>query len=270
MPTDSGLKRSIWAPLNPKKPYTLRSEPRSRSVPPQGSPPPPPRPVVVPDLPKASTSIAAPLPRGSSLSPSHALQRFEQACQRLRWKFLDLEASYQRALAPDPWGFTAEDAERNFKIDFHEFYVWIEQAIVLLLLVWSISVPRDSFLSDKDRRTGGGAGASHAYHHNVLRRLDEEYNPLHSSLGSGDVNQALWKAKELRNRWKDAAEGKETPPLKMYDLRWIVREVLGGLEMAYVAAKEETVRAGESNGNEKDAEDGKGWDWMVDDMDWEA
>ncbi|CEJ92930.1 hypothetical protein VHEMI08556 [[Torrubiella] hemipterigena] len=256
MRRERGLGGSIWASETSSRRQSVAGDHRSRSVPPQS----PNQPTF--DLPKTSTSIAAPLPTKGALGPTQALQRFEQACQRLRWKFIDLEASYQRALVPQPHQFTPDDAERNFKIDFHEFYVWIEQAVVLLLHVFSIEIPRTSFLSDKDRRAGGSS--SHAYHHNVLRCLDEVTNPLHEVLGKGDVNHALWKAKELRNRWKDAAEGRETPPLKMYDLRWIVRETLGGLEAAYTKAQQEVALVG--GGREEEAS----WDWMVDDMDWEA
>lgn len=195
-----------------------------------------------------------------------SFQRFEQSCHRLRWKFIDLEASYGRAIAPRDWGFSAADAERNFKVDFYEFYSWIEQAIVFLLVVYGITVQRHAAGSG-----GGGSGpgmglnlSSHAYHHNVLRALDDETNPLHGPLGTGDVNQALWKAKELRNRWKDAAEGRETPALKMYDLQWIVRQILGGLEAAYVLALGEV--QGEMDKMETtDVQDG--WEWMVEKMD---
>lgn len=231
----------------------------------------------------------------SSLKPALAFQRFEQACQRLRWKYIDLQASYKRALAPDEAGFSGHDAERNFKVDFHEFYVWIEQAMVLLLLVFDVVVPRDrqAFNSTDANRRGGGTynQSPHAYHHNVLKTLDDEDNPLHAVLGRGDVSHALWKAKELRNRWKDAAEGRETPPLKMYDLSWIVTTVLGGLEVSYemAAARVEEVKLAEpepepeeeaglswadmtieqeQEAARRDAEDR--WEWMVEPMDWET
>ena len=167
---------------------------------------------------------------------------------------MDLESSYARALSPSDWAFTPADAERNFKVDFYEFYVWIEQALVFLLLVFGVAVPHRPVNSR----------ANHAFHHDVLKTLDDEVNPLHAALGTGDVNHALWKAKELRNRWKDAAEGRETPPLKMYDLRWIVTQILGGLEVAYVLARSEVEKEGSG------ADEEEGWDWMVESMDWEA
>lgn len=270
----NGLNGSMWAPFkqkprsgSPSKHRQPRQPPahdssRSRSVPPAAS-----ATATTPSIPnstplgtRTSTTLSA------GLTPPQALHRFEQACQRLRWKFLDLEAAYKRALSPEQWAFTPEDAERNFKVDFYEFYAWIEQAIVLLLLVFSVTIPRERSYSS--RATADGASSSHAYHHNVLRALDEDGNPLHEVLGKGHVNQALWKAKELRNRWKDAAEGKETPPLKMYDLSWIVTEVLRGLEGGYAVARS-TVAAEEIVVDDKE-DGGEGWDWMVETMDWEA
>ncbi|KAI5468068.1 hypothetical protein BGZ63DRAFT_42670 [Mariannaea sp. PMI_226] len=213
-----------------------------------------------------SASASASAPSSNRLTPAQAFHRFEQACQRLRWKFLDLQSSYYRATNPEDYGFTKADAEQNFKVDFHEFYVWIEQAIVLLLLIFGVTISR-----------GGGYGSgSHAYHHNVLKALEEHDCPVHESLGRGEVIQALWKAKELRNRWKDAGEGKDTPPLKMYDLTWIVNTVLGGLEEGYHMATQkvenglqtemEQVQAGSSTMDVLDEE----WEWMVEPMDWEA
>ncbi|RFU80827.1 hypothetical protein TARUN_1392 [Trichoderma arundinaceum] len=263
----SGLGTSMWASAR-KRPYEpYRFDARSRSVPPASLP--------ASAAEQSSSSTAAVLPSGSSgaaassLSPLQAFHRFEQACQRLRWKYIDLETSYQRALSPQDYGFSVQDAEVNFKVDFHEFYVRIEQALVFVLLVFGIAVPRGS--------GGPRSQAAHTYHHNVLKTLDEEDNPLHGALGGGDVNHALWKAKELRNRWKDAAEGRETPPLKMYDLTWIVGQVLRGLEAAYgiAAARVEQLKM-EGNGHAEDGgvgdgvDTGDGWEWMVEPMDWEA
>lgn len=274
-----GLEGSIWAPFKQRHrngtsaKASTHDSARSRSVPPTSATRSVPPTSATPHLPTPHLTTPNSTPLGTrtsttlsaGLAPPQALHRFEQACQRLRWKFFDLEAAYKRALAPAAWAFTPEDAERNFKVDFYEFYAWIEQAIVLLLLVFGVTVPRE-----RSRAGGGGGGGSstHAYHHNVLRALDEDTNPLHEVLGTGHVNQALWKAKELRNRWKDAAEGRETPPLKMYDLAWIVGEVLRGLEGGYTVARsmvatEEIVVDDEEDG-------GEGWDWMVEPMDWEA
>ena len=115
----------------------------------------------------------------------------------------------------------------------------------------------------------------HAYHHNVLTALGDEENPLHGVLGRGDVYHALWKAKELRNRWKDAAgEGDGdmvTPPTRMYDLRWILGQILGGLEAAYGLARERVYAGGAEMMDGEQERPGEGWEWMVEEaMDWEA
>ncbi|KAK7426469.1 hypothetical protein QQZ08_007064 [Neonectria magnoliae] len=220
-------------------------------------------------------SASAPASSGTRLTPPQAFHRFEQACQRLRWKFLDLQTSYSRATNPQEYNFTIADAERNFKVDFHEFYVWIEQAIVLLLLIFGVSVSRDP------QQYGGG----HAYHHNVIKALADDGCPVHTALGLGEVHQALWKAKELRNRWKNAADGFETPPLKMYDLTWIVTMVLSGLEVGYAMAaqhveealqaemrqtQEQTAGSAGNGGNDTSGKVDDEWEWMVEPMDWEA
>ncbi|KAH6603204.1 hypothetical protein Trco_007979 [Trichoderma cornu-damae] len=265
----NGLESSMWAPARkrPYEPYEPhephRFDSRSRSVPPASLS----ASASAAPAETASNPPAAVAPSGSSpLSPVQAFHRFEQACQRLRWKHIDLETSYQRALSPQDYGFSVQDAEVNFKVDFHEFYVRIEQALVFVLLVFGIAVPRGG--------PGPRSQAAHTYHHNVLKTLDDEDNPLHGALGGGDVNHALWKAKELRNRWKDAAEGRETPPLKMYDLTWIVGQVLGGLEVAYGLAagrvEQLKTKANGHGGAGGGADDGDGWEWMVEPMDWEA
>ncbi|KEY64875.1 hypothetical protein S7711_03868 [Stachybotrys chartarum IBT 7711] len=203
------------------------------------------------------------------MPPEQAFRRFEQACHRLRWKFIDLQASYHRALHPAASGFAAADAEMNFKIDFYEFYAWIEQALVLVLRVFNVSVPRSS-LPARTAPASSSSSSSHAYHHDVLACLADPANPLHGVFGAGDVYQALWKAKDLRNRWKYAAEGGETPPLKMYDLGWIVGEILAGLEVVYGAARERVAALQQGGGREGDEEGEEEWAWMVEAMDWEA
>ncbi|KAI9896925.1 hypothetical protein N3K66_007947 [Trichothecium roseum] len=220
------------------------------------------------------------------IAPLQALRRFEQACHRIRWKYIDLRASYERALAPEANGFTRLDAERNFKVDFHEFYAWLEQAVVLALKTFSITVqPGGGGAVGSGGGGGGGQGSYHAYHHNVLRALEDEQGPLRACLGEGEVIAALWKAKELRNRWKDDKEGSgaKTTPLKMYDLGWLVETILGGLDEAYGlavasfrgdeemggAAAAAAAGGGEEDGGGERGE-GEGWEWMTEPMDWEA
>jgi hypothetical protein len=199
-----------------------------------------------------------------------ALKHFEQTCQRLGWKRIDLDASYKRTIEPEPWGFATEHAEQNFKIDFYEFYQLIERALVLIQKVWGVDVPRSS----------AGTAAQHNYHESVLRRLSNPDHPLRDYLGTGDGNTALWKAKELRNRWKDAATGKlATHPLRMYDVGWIVTTILDSLQRAYGPSKEkmdeyfhQAMTEGDTQVMETGSQDGpEDWDWMApdDNMDWE-
>ncbi|KAM0256695.1 hypothetical protein ACHAPA_012051 [Fusarium lateritium] len=266
-----GLNGSIWsmngrsrlnnrynAPARPSSQPSIPSQPQPISQPRQPSPPP--QQYQPSTLAPPTSAIAS-----TRLRPAQAFNRFEQACQRLRWKFIDLQTSYHRALNALDFGFTVAEAEKNFKVDFYEFYVWIEQALVLLLLVFGIKITRGS---------GYGNGA-HAYHHNVIMALEDPTCPVYEALGTGEANQALWKAKELRNKWKDMGEGKNTPPLKMYDLTWLVGQILGGLEVGYAraarAVEEEALRGQGEVEDEQMAMGADGeWDWMVEPMDWEG
>jgi hypothetical protein len=263
---DSGLKGSIWASRSHASQRQTYGdwEFRARSVPPR-TPPPPAAAAAVTTSRTESIHLAAPAPATASsnaqLGPAQALQRFTQTCQRLRWKAIDLDNSYQRARDAAPHGFEPAHAERNFKIDFYEFYAWIEQALVLLQRVFGVDIEAGR----------NGSRTNHTYHHNVLKALEDDDNPLHSVLGEGDVNHALWKAKELRNSWKDAAGEGQTPPLGMYDLRWVVSQILAGLEAAYLRALEHVAaqNATMTPANGAGAVEEEGWDWMVDSMDWE-
>ncbi|RBR14351.1 uncharacterized protein FIESC28_07781 [Fusarium coffeatum] len=281
----TGLKGSIWAVGGRSR---VQNAPSQRASSQPSRPPPPPTTTSEPTisaptepavsvqaistqamLPPAPAPLSSSNPPSSRLTSSQAFHRFEQACQRLRWKYVDLQNSYHRALNPESSGFPVGEAEKNFKVDFHEFYVWIEQALVLLLLVFDIMVPQSS------RR---GRDEKHRYHHDVLTTLENKTGPLYEALGKGEVNMALWKAKELRNQWKDVKDGngKETAPLKMYDLTWIVTQILSGLEAGYGLAsrKVEMDSRGRSWADDFDdevvmAEDDQ-WEWMVEPMDWES
>ncbi|KAG5973661.1 hypothetical protein E4U58_004599 [Claviceps cyperi] len=288
-----GLGKSIWAPGATNRRSSSKSgsdehqpEARSKSLPAaaaaaaSSSSLPSKTPAAPPSPKKKTSSTATTTPPAAGTSSELRIQsfrRFEQTCHRLRWKFIDLQSSYDRALRPLEWKFTAQDAERNFKVDFHEFYAWIEQALVFLLRIFGVAVARAGWGGGAGgARRGGGfssSSSSHAYHHNVLKALEDTRNPLHGTLGRGTVIEALWKAKELRNRWKDAAEGKETPPLKLYDLRWIVASILGGLEEAYGLAGREVVQGSDLGLGREERSEGEeeedGWEWMVEMMDWE-
>lgn len=130
------------------------------------------------------------------------------------------------------------EAERQFKIDFFEFYAVLERGLICLLGVWGIVItstvppgstststaPLRTYTSPASSRpphpqdaTSSGAiigdsrtfhGAAHRFHANVLDALDHPSNPLHDVLGagSGDVRAYIGVAKEFRNKWKDVEQ----------------------------------------------------------------
>ena len=189
-----------------------------------------------------------------------SFQCFEQTLRRLHWKLIDLDYSYQRTLTPSEPGFTVQDAARNFKLDFHEIYGLIHQAIVNLLHIFRISVDH---VAPKLNEVGTvfSAWSSPAYHHNVLKAIDENRS-LHAILGTGDVSQAFWRAEELGKKWKDP-DAVETS-LQSSGLAWILTEIMGGLEAAHVIAEKEVRTA---LGKQRQATVPS---YTADEMDWEV
>ncbi|KAK7213106.1 hypothetical protein V2G26_020284 [Clonostachys chloroleuca] len=247
--SSNGLKGSMWASSS-TRPYTYyRPDPRPRSVPLSPSPndahrsssnnsPAPNGSTTFLTPAPAPTIATAPTRSSAVLPPSLALHRLEQTCLRLRWKSIDLDNAWRRAQSPGEGGWAPEHAEGNFKVDFYEFYAWIEQALVLLL-----------------QRIFG----------------------VEISSGRGRGDRGRVQARQTTRSiitWKDAAAGeKETPPLRMYDLSWIVGNILAGLEAAYgvAAGKVRELEEAEKGGSAEATVEDQGWDWMVEDsMDWEA
>lgn len=122
------------------------------------------------------------------------------------------------------------EAERQFKIDFHEFYALLERGLLYLLGVWGIvitsSAPttieheQNKQATRPHSQANGSAatiigdsrtfhGASHRFHANVLAALDHPSNPLHAILGTGDTRAYIGVAKEFRNKWKDVEQRPE-------------------------------------------------------------
>lgn len=212
---------------------------------------------------------------------------------RLRWKLPFLAEGYRLATLSTENGVSEAEvahAEIMFKIDFHEYYALLERAIVHLLGVFNIAVS-SSAASYRGVSGGGengfgfgnGRGVGiHRYHANVLHALEEETTPLTPILGSGHVNALLWKAKELRNRWKtadmtreerenDPYERKEVLPLASFDFDEIFMGIFKGLEEGYVRAKAH-VDMCRMPGEEEDVvmDSEADWRFMVEGMDWEA
>jgi hypothetical protein len=238
--------------------------------------------------------------------------------RRLKWKLPFLAQGYQRAVVDRVGGDAAATAEAElmFKLDFFEYYMLIERALVHLLGVFGVEVPRDTAIYRHDKKPGSGSGlgasiwcdgrgreegtgqpaaARHRYHANVLAALDREDNPLHGTLGTGEVRRQLGRAKDLRNRWKTAgdeedcepcqrdhdrrspARGTETEerawrtkkiaaPLDSYRLEHMLEVIFQGFDEAFKVA-EWFVRGGSVPGVQLDAdmlgEDGRVIDWAA-------
>lgn len=188
-----------------------------------------------------------------------------------------------------------------FKLDFFEYYMLIERALVHLLGVFGITVSGDGIRgkglagsrfsggsrggsrggspkggsSPTRAEVGAGAGGEqggkfqHRYHAHVLEAFDSPVHPLHDILGKGEVRKQLQRAKDLRNRWKTAdSEADEderrklTAPLESYDVEKMLETIFQGFDAAFLIA-EWHVRDKEG-GLEKGAQS-KSLNWADDD-----
>jgi hypothetical protein len=205
---------------------------------------------------------------------------------RLRWKLPFLAEGYRLATLEigDRVSDDVAHAEIMFKIDFHEYYALLERAIVHLLAVFNIAVASSRGLVN-GATNGNGNGRSvgiHRYHANVLEALREQTTPLSPVLGSGPVYLQLQKAKELRNRWKTAdltteererqGERNDTVKLADFDFEGILSGIFGGLEEAYIRAKDHVDKCVRPDDlpDQKNKNSEADWGFMVDAMDWEA
>ncbi|KAI3339863.1 hypothetical protein F4824DRAFT_454972 [Ustulina deusta] len=224
-------------------------------------------------------------------SPEQQLSRFLKIVSRLKWKIPFLETGY--GIAIDRVGKPQQEIDANeihFKLDFHEFYMLIERALVHLMGVYDIVI----YAQSDPNGNGYGVGNSsqnnhdafrdrsqpHRYHENVLLALDNSANPLHETLGRLGVRKQLARAKELRNRWKnadDADPGRFMPaPLEAYNLKEMLQTILLALEQAYFVT-EQFVRQRNPGADQNQpvstadwTTDSNDWEFMVDAMDWEV
>ncbi|KAK4181499.1 hypothetical protein QBC36DRAFT_296660 [Triangularia setosa] len=178
------------------------------------------------------TSSRTPSPQKSTaLRAALELSRYRKILRRLQWKSQFLDSGYQLAihrLGQDP--HQVAERELMFKLDFFEYYMLIERAVVHLLAVFGVDIDgHTSSTSTESSRAAspvkqsqgqrlglpgsrwgshrdGGNKYGHRYHANVLEALDKQENPLHGVLGQGEVRKQLGRAKDLRNRWKTAGE----------------------------------------------------------------
>jgi hypothetical protein len=255
------------------------------------------------DLP---SSGAAPTSNGSTGSRSSLdeLTRYTKIVRRLKWKLPYLAAGYQQAVdQAGPDQANVAEAELMFKLDFFEYYMLLERALVHLLGVFGISVSREfsqrhlqALAVEREIRTGQpgtiNSRSSHRYHANVLEALDNIDNPLHAALGTGDVRRQLARAKDLRNLWKNADDAGAKPvqitstaaSLESYDLERILTTIFAGFDQGFVIAEQyvlEERRTSTSGGGDMNMRDANGapqwtvtdeeqWEFMVDAMDWES
>lgn len=213
-------------------------------------------------------------------TPWAELTRFMKIARRMRWKLPFLAHGYRAAT--DRANEEREEAELMFKLDFFEYYMLLERALVHLMGVFGVKVT-----GALGARISSEQSSNHRYHANVLEALDDPRNPLHRVLGRGaDARHALARAKELRNRWKNAdaddagaAAAAASRPLGDYDLERILETIFGGFEGAYGVADRyvadvRALAAASGVAGEVDAHgdptDEAQWEFMVDAMDWEA
>ncbi|KAI1618469.1 hypothetical protein EDD36DRAFT_426485 [Exophiala viscosa] len=204
--------------------------------------------------PTSSASTAPPLSSAQRLLVTRQteLQRFRRLFRRVAWKANSLthwshralnlaqeHQSHNHTIHAHPGGVGPRaslgryemiidpiEAERQFKIDFHEFYALLERGLVYLLGVWGIVITSSAPTTDHEQSrstatpftpiNGSSApiigdsrtfhGASHRFHANVLAALDHPLNPLHAILGTGDTREYIGVAKEFRNKWKDVEQ----------------------------------------------------------------
>jgi hypothetical protein len=210
---------------------------------------------------------------------------------RLKWKIPFLEFGYTTAL--NRVGKPQQEIDANeihFKLDFHEYYMLIERALVHLMGVYGIVI----YAHLDENGNGYGVGKAHQsnpgtirdrsqrhrYHENVLLALDNRDNPLHNTLGRPEVRKQFARAKELRNRWKnadDADNGRFMPaPLEAYNLEEILQTILQALEQAffvteqYVRQRNPDVDQSHPVSTADWTTDSDDWEFMVDAMDWEV
>ncbi|KAI1411845.1 hypothetical protein F5Y13DRAFT_164470 [Hypoxylon sp. FL1857] len=220
-------------------------------------------------------------------SPEEEFSRLLKIIARLNWKLPFLKQGY--SMAKDNAGkkqAQVEACEIQFKLDFHEFYMLIERALVRLMAIFGIVIKGNGILIDGNFRANenmahngpvdaNGRPMHHWYHANVLTALEDPKNPLNGIFGTPEVRKQLSRAKDLRNRWKniDDAEPEKfkPPPLSTYNLDQIVQTILTAIEQAHEFAAEHIRKSGGKLADDTDEtvkqED---WEFMVDAMDWEA
>lgn len=137
-------------------------------------------------------------------TPWAELARYTKIVRRLKWKLPFLAHGYNAATGQVcGTDEQREEAELMFKLDFFEYYMLLERAMVHLLGVFGIKVTAGFGARLGNGRAGHKRGDSepreqsdHRFHANVLESFYDPLNPLHEILGKDDVCLALLRAKE--------------------------------------------------------------------------
>ncbi|KAH0430496.1 fungal specific transcription factor [Colletotrichum camelliae] len=234
----------------------------------------------------ATASYKSSDPAADATQAHRELKRYEQIVRRMQWKKSFLSEGYDKATVKFADEKGRAEAEMMFKLDFYEYYMLLERALVHLMGVFEIGVSPETTstwgCSGKNGRSD--FSTKHSFHENVILSLQKVENPLHEVLGTGDVLFQLSRAKTLRNWWKHAEDESKlgarkrraaAAPLESFDLTLIFNAVFEGLDKGYAIADRwvEVLQsrmswADEVMDTESDGEDA--FDWMVDAMDWQA
>lgn len=156
-------------------------------------------------------------------TPWAELTRYNKIVRRLEWKLPFLAQGYNAATDRNcSTDEQREEAELMFKLDFFEYYMLLERALVHLLGVFGIKVTGGIGDRPGGVPTGPRRGivherweqSDHRFHANVLEALDDPRNPLHEALGVDDVRFALARAKERELAIPPPPKKKKRQPCK--------------------------------------------------------
>lgn len=128
-------------------------------------------------------------------TPWSELSRYAKIARRLKWKIPFLAIGYNAATDRGSTEQQRAEAEINFQLDFFEYYMLIERALVHLLGVFGVKIT-GAFGTRHLENRNTEQRREHRFHSNVLEALDDHRNPLYEALGKDDARFALGRAKE--------------------------------------------------------------------------
>jgi hypothetical protein len=186
----AGLSNSRHAPWRP---------PTNASRSATSTPPPPPL-TITPALTGRDRGDVASI--GAGVLAAHELSRYAKIVRRLKWKLPFLAQAYNQAIdrvGRDP--AAVAEAELMFKLDFFEYYMLVERALVHLLGVFGINVPRgpNSRVNDLER--------NNCTNHPSYQKEEKAWNTKvrgDTAAGRGGLSASLWKSKYSGTRRQPA------------------------------------------------------------------